>query len=142
MPRSLCMTLIAAGLAAAALGYGALAITDECTLAGVVRAHLEAKAQQLHLVIGSEIRLTLPGSGAPHARLVLLAETRRGYGNLSHWITVCRRRAEKGSYLAHPGDVEGRCRTRRRSPACPSAWRCSCPRPRSRSRTSSRTRCG
>jgi error-prone DNA polymerase len=93
---------------AAALGYGALAITDECSLAGVVRAHIEAKTQQLHLVIGSEMRLTLPGSGAPHARLVLLAQTRRGYGNLSHWITVARRRAEKGSYVAHPGDVEGK----------------------------------
>ena len=93
---------------AAALGYGALAITDECSLAGVVRAHVEAKAQQLHLLIGSEMRLTLPGSQAPHARLVVLAQTRRGYGNLSHWITVARRRAEKGSYLAHPGDVEGK----------------------------------
>nr|HET7860140.1 error-prone DNA polymerase [Caldimonas sp.] len=94
---------------ASALGYGALAITDECSLAGVVRAHIEAKAQQLHLVVGSEMRLTLPGgSGAPHARLVLLAQTRRGYGNLAHWITVARRRAEKGSYLAHPGDVEGK----------------------------------
>jgi error-prone DNA polymerase len=93
---------------AAALGYGALAITDECSLAGVVRAHLEAKAQQLHLVIGSEMRLTLPGSGTPHAHLVLLAQTRRGYGNLSHWITVARRRAEKGSYVAQPGDVEGK----------------------------------
>ncbi len=93
---------------AAALGYGALAITDDCSLAGVVRAHLEAKTQQVHLVIGSEMRLTLPGSGAPHARLVLLAQTRRGYGNLSHWITVARRRAEKGSYVAHPGDVEGK----------------------------------
>ena len=76
---------------AAALGYGALAITDECSLAGVVRAHIEAKAQQLHLLVGSEIRLTLPGSGAPHARLVLLAQTRRGYGNLAHWITVDRK---------------------------------------------------
>jgi len=93
---------------AAALGYSALAITDECSLAGVVRAHVEAQAQKLHLVIGSEIRLTLPTSGAPHARLVLLAQTRRGYGNLSHWITVARRRAEKGAYLAHPGDVEGK----------------------------------
>ncbi len=94
---------------AAALGYGALAITDECSLAGVVRAHLEAKAQQLHLVVGSEMRLVLPGgSGAAHARLVLLAMSRRGYGNLSHWITVARRRAAKGSYLAHPGDVEGK----------------------------------
>jgi error-prone DNA polymerase len=95
-------------LRAAALGYGALAITDECSLAGVVRAHVEAKAQQLHLVVGSEMRLVLPASGAPHARLVLLAQSRRGYGNLSHWITVARRRAEKGSYLAHPGDVEGK----------------------------------
>jgi error-prone DNA polymerase len=93
---------------AAALGYSALAITDECSLAGVVRAHVEAQAQKLHLVIGSEIRLTLPSSGAAYARLVLLAQTRRGYGNLSHWITVARRRAEKGTYLAHPGDVEGK----------------------------------
>jgi error-prone DNA polymerase len=93
---------------AAALGYGALAITDECSLAGVVRAHAEAQVQNLHLVIGSEMRLVLPNSGTPHARLVLLAQSRRGYGNLSHWITVARRRADKGSYLAHPGDVEGK----------------------------------
>ena len=93
---------------AAALGYGALALTDECSLAGVVRAHVEAKAQELHLVVGSEMRLTMLGSGEPHARLVLLAQSRRGYGNLSHWITVARRRAAKGSYLAHPGDVEGK----------------------------------
>ena len=93
---------------ATALGYGALAITDECSLAGVVRAHVEARAQGLHLVVGSEIRLVQPGSGEPHARLVLLAQTRRGYGNLSHWITVARRRAAKGTYLAHPGDLEGK----------------------------------
>ena len=93
---------------AAALGYGALAITDECSFAGVVRAHVEAKEQKLHLIIGSEMRLTLPDGGAPHARLVLLAQVLRGYANLSHWITVARRRAPKGSYLAHPGDVEGK----------------------------------
>jgi error-prone DNA polymerase len=93
---------------AARLGYSALAVTDECSLAGVVRAHGEAKRQQLHLIIGAELRLTLPQSETPHARLVLLAQTRRGYGNLSHWITVARRRAAKGRYLAHPGDVEGK----------------------------------
>jgi error-prone DNA polymerase len=93
---------------AARLGYSALAITDECSLAGVVRAHGEAKRAQLHLIVGAEMQLTLPQSAAPHARLVLLAQTRRGYGNLSHWITVARRRAEKGHYLAHPGDVEGK----------------------------------
>jgi error-prone DNA polymerase len=93
---------------AAALGYGAIAITDECSLAGVVRAHVEAQAQKLPLVIGSEIRLTDAETGAPHARLVLLAQSRRGYGNLAHWITVARRRVEKGHYRAHPGDVEGK----------------------------------
>ncbi|KNZ33147.1 MAG: DNA polymerase [Methylibium sp. NZG] len=118
-------------LRAAHLGYSALAITDECSLSGVVRAHTEAKRCGLHLIIGSEMQLTLPSklaaaapapsganqaataasdvtTGERHARLVLLAQTRRGYGNLSQWITVARRRAPKGSYLAHPSDVEGR----------------------------------
>jgi len=90
------------------LGYGALAITDECSLAGVVRAHNVAKERGFQLIIGSEMRLHSAFSGEPHARLVLLAQTRRGYGNLSHWITVARKRADKGSYLAHPGDVEGK----------------------------------
>jgi len=89
-------------------GYAALAITDECSLAGVVRAHGEAKRRGLHLIVGSEVRLTLPESGAGHARLVLLARTRRGYGNLAHWISVARRRAKKGEYLAHPSDLEGK----------------------------------
>ena len=39
---------------------------------------------------------------------MLLAQSRRGYGNLSQWVTVARRRAAKGEYLAHPSDVEGR----------------------------------
>ena len=104
------------------LGYAALAITDECSLAGVVRAHVEAQERKLPLIIGAEMRLALPaevaspaqksqGAKAPpqaHAHLVLLAQTRRGYGNLSHWVTVARRRAAKGSYLAFPGDVEGK----------------------------------
>ena len=109
---------------AKSLRYSALAITDECSLSGVVRAHVAAREAGLHLIIGSEMRLTLPGdanalkkkiagaaeagSPQPHARLVLLAQTRRGYGNLSHWITVSRRRASKGAYLAHPGDIEGK----------------------------------
>ena len=79
------------------LGYSALAITDECSLAGVVRAHVAAQDCKLHLIIGSQMHLSLPGAaGTAHARLVLLAQTRRGYGNLSHWITVARRRAPKG----------------------------------------------
>ncbi|HZE91078.1 MAG TPA: error-prone DNA polymerase, partial [Rhizobacter sp.] len=91
---------------AAELGYCALAISDECSVAGVVRAHVQAKQQGLHLVIGSEMHLSLAQPGVL-LRLVLLAQTRRGYANLSHWITVARRRADKGRYLAFPGDVEG-----------------------------------
>jgi len=104
------------------LGYAALAITDECSLSGVVRAHVAAREHKFHLIVGSEMQLHLPAATTPspkkiagfaspgdkHARLVVLAQTRRGYGNLSHWITVARRRAAKGSYLAHPGDVEGK----------------------------------
>ncbi len=95
------------------LGYSALALTDECSLAGVVRAHGEAKRVGLHLIVGASMQLCLPAGkgedqGAPHARLLLLATSRRGYGNLSQWITVCRRRAAKGTYLAHPSDLEGR----------------------------------
>ncbi|MFM2449521.1 MAG: hypothetical protein RIS44_1971 [Pseudomonadota bacterium] len=88
------------------LGYSALALTDECSLAGVVRGHVKAKELGLHFIVGSEMQLTTP-EGVPHARLVVLAQTRRGYGNLSQWITVARRRAAKGQYLAFPGDLEG-----------------------------------
>ena len=91
------------------LGYTALAITDECSLAGVVRAHGEAKRLGLHLIVGAEMRLTPAAAGGePGARLVLLAQSRRGYGNLAQWITVALRRAEKGTYLAQMSDVEGR----------------------------------
>ena len=93
------------------LGYTALALTDECSVAGVVRAHVCAR-DRLHLIVGAEMRLTpaddAPGRPQLPMRLVALAQTRRGYGNLSHWITVARRRAVKGHYLAHPSDLEGR----------------------------------
>jgi error-prone DNA polymerase len=78
---------------AAHLKYRALAITDECSLSGVVRAHVAAKEHQLHLIIGSEFQLT------DHTRFVLLATNRKAYGQLSHLITVARRKAPKGEYL-------------------------------------------
>ncbi|MEO6663858.1 MAG: PHP domain-containing protein, partial [Rubrivivax sp.] len=190
---------------AKALGYTALAITDECSLSGVVRAHAEAERLGLHVIVGAEMRLsrqqahplsdpvaTAPGrfpdppsaprhdrspgskplplpAGAlgstddppgadaesaetiasqaierargqsspahqPNAasrpaaqtnasrrrqrppadlpatgpRLIVLAQSRRGYGNLSQWITVARRRSPTGSYQALMSDLEGR----------------------------------
>ena len=38
------------------LGYGAIAITDECTLAGIVRAHEAATEVGIPLLIGSHFR--------------------------------------------------------------------------------------
>ncbi len=42
---------------AARLGYAALAITDECSVAGIVRAHVAAKEHGLELIVGAEFRL-------------------------------------------------------------------------------------
>ena len=77
---------------AAALGYEALAITDECTMSGIVRAHTAAKEYGLQLIVGSELRLR---SGR---KLVALAQDRHGYAALCELITRARRAAEKGAY--------------------------------------------
>ena len=86
---------------AAALGYSALALTDECSLAGVVRAHVAAKDTGFPLVIGSEVQL----KDGP--KLVLLATDRSSYGHLSELITLGRRRSKKGSYSLGLGDIAG-----------------------------------
>ncbi len=85
---------------AAALGYRALALTDECSLAGVVRAHLAAREHSLKLIIGAEFRL------ADGTQLALLATDRRSYGALAALITTGRRRAQKGCYLLARADIE------------------------------------
>ena len=89
---------------AASLGYSALAITDECSLAGVVRAHVEAKQLGLHLVIGSQFRL-VHEDGSPAFTLIFLAQNREGYGNLCELVTLARMRADKGSYRLLPQDL-------------------------------------
>jgi error-prone DNA polymerase len=83
------------------LGYRALAITDECSVAGVVRAYEAAKKLSLPLIIGSEIRLD------DGLKLVLLAANRDGYGNLCSLITTGRGRADKGSYRLTRQDLAG-----------------------------------
>src|SRR5579864_3380942 len=80
-------------------GYAALALTDECTLAGAVRAHLAAKDAGLPLILGSELAL------ADGTKLVLLATDRASYGDLSQLITRGRRNADKGTYRLTREDV-------------------------------------
>jgi error-prone DNA polymerase len=83
------------------LGYAALAITDECSLAGVVRAHSAVKrVGGVKLLIGAEFRLECG------LRLVVITRNRAGYGRLSRLITRGRRAAEKGSYALTRADVE------------------------------------
>ncbi|VVN98352.1 Error-prone DNA polymerase [Pseudomonas fluorescens] len=74
------------------LGYQALAITDECTLSGIVRAWQAARSVELPLIIGSEIRI----DNGP--KLVLLVENLEGYQTLCRLITQARRRTQKGQY--------------------------------------------
>ncbi len=102
---------------AEALGYSAIAITDECSLSGVVKAHMAAKERRIKLIIGSEFVLrdaatealqdeqTIRKAMTPAEtalnngmRIVLLALNRKGYGELSHLISCARLRANKGEY--------------------------------------------
>ncbi|HEY7658415.1 MAG TPA: error-prone DNA polymerase [Burkholderiales bacterium] len=85
---------------AAKLGYSALAVTDECSLAGVVRAHVAAKEHGIKLIVGAEFRL------ANGPKLALLATDREAYGNLSQLITAARRRSQKGSYRIGWDDLD------------------------------------
>ncbi len=85
---------------AAGLGYAALAITDECSMAGVVRAHVAARERGLPLVLGTELTL------ADGLRVVCLATSRAGYGGLCRLVTRGRRAAPKGSYALARRDLE------------------------------------
>ena len=77
---------------AAKLGYAALAITDECSLAGIVRALEASEKHSVPLIVGSEI------SFACGTRMVLLCENQAGYTRLCQLLTRGRRAADKGSY--------------------------------------------
>ncbi len=85
---------------AAALGYSALALTDECSLAGIVRAHVAAKEAGLKLIAGTEVLLE------DGMKAVLLATDRRSYGAVSSLIAVGRRRGKKGAYSLSRTDLE------------------------------------
>ena len=70
---------------AAAFGYAAIALTDECSLAGIVRGWEAARATELKLIVGSEFTLVCG------LKCVLLVETAAGYTRLCELITTGRR---------------------------------------------------
>ncbi|MBB3246569.1 error-prone DNA polymerase [Herbaspirillum sp. Sphag64] len=102
---------------ASALGYQALAITDECSLAGIVRAHVAAKQNKLKLLVGAYFQLdwstqqkqltqSIHSIQSTPMTLIALAQNRNGYGNLSELITLARTRASKGHYQLLPEDLD------------------------------------
>ena len=85
---------------AKALDYAALALTDECSLAGIVRAYSAARELGFKLITGSEIAL----SDGP--KLIALATNRAGYSTLCRLITRARRAAPKGGYRLARAELE------------------------------------
>ncbi|MGM8851275.1 error-prone DNA polymerase [Salinicola halophyticus] len=85
---------------AARLGYRALAITDEATLAGIVRGWQAAREHGIDLVVGAEFRTECG------IKIVLLVENRSGYEALCGLITRVRGRAPKGEYRLLAGDLD------------------------------------
>ena len=81
------------------LGHPALAITDQNSVAGIVRAHVAAKELSLKLLIGAEIVT----EDAPP--LVLWVIDRGGYARLCRLITRGRRNAPKGECRLKLADV-------------------------------------
>src|SRR6266481_4024037 len=82
------------------LNYCGLALTDECSLAGVVRAHVAAKQHGLPLIIGTELTCI------DELKLVVLATDRASYGAMSRLITRARRAVAKGRYSLQRTDLE------------------------------------
>jgi error-prone DNA polymerase len=101
---------------AKALNYAGLALTDECSLAGVVRAHLAAKEHGLPLIIGTELNCLEPTpavrpqgegqDGPSQLKVIVLATNRASYGALSRLISKARRATRKGCYSLTRADLE------------------------------------
>lgn len=83
------------------LQYSGIAITDECSVAGVVRAYKAIQVQelQLKLIVGSLFRM------GDELELILLSTNRQGYGELCRIISNARRRSPKGEYSLSEWDI-------------------------------------
>lgn len=86
---------------AAELGYRAIAITDECSVAGVVRGHEAAKKHNIPLIVGTTLTCT------DGLTVIALARSRQGYGALCRLITQARRAAPKGTYTLDRSLLKG-----------------------------------
>lgn len=90
-------------LQAASLGYAAVALTDECSFAGVVKAYQASKECGIKLIVGSEFCIDDDDSALS---LLLLAPSRAAYSEISALITKGRRRSPKGEYSLSMADLQ------------------------------------
>lgn len=83
------------------LRYKALAITDECSVAGIVKVHSAIKQHKLSLkqIVGSMFWLN------EECQMVLLCPNRKAYAELCRIITNARRRSSKGHYQLSEWDI-------------------------------------
>ncbi|WP_016957873.1 error-prone DNA polymerase [Catenovulum agarivorans] len=83
------------------LTYQAIAITDECSVAGVVRAYSAIKQHKLgiKLIVGSLFQFN------ESLKFVMLCPNRQAYAELCRVITNARRRCEKGKYQLSEWDI-------------------------------------
>ncbi len=93
---------------AASLGYRAIGITDRNTLAGIVRAHVAAKACGIQLVVGARLDLcrdlAVPDETSGPSYLCFPTD-RAAYSRLSRLLTLGKRRAPKGACWITVEDV-------------------------------------
>jgi error-prone DNA polymerase len=75
-------------------------MTDECSMAGIVRAHDAAKQHKLKLIVGAEFRTP------DDLHLVLLAPTQTAYAEICALITRARLAADKGTYRVTRADFQ------------------------------------
>jgi error-prone DNA polymerase len=94
------------------LGYEAIAVTDECSYSGLVKAHKTAKACGIKLICGAEFvldeapLLTDTDTPSSRCRLILLAPNRQAYGQISSLISKLRKRSDKGTYYLTRHDLQ------------------------------------
>ncbi|MFA0154966.1 error-prone DNA polymerase [Vibrio sp. 10N.261.46.A3] len=83
------------------LRYKALAVTDECSVAGIVKVHSAIKQHKLSLkqIVGSMFWLN------EECQVVLICPNRQAYAELCRIITNARRRSSKGHYQLSEWDI-------------------------------------
>ncbi|MBB1462052.1 error-prone DNA polymerase [Vibrio sp. SG41-7] len=83
------------------LRYRALAVTDECSVAGIVKVHSAIKQHKLSLkqIVGSMFWLN------EECQVILICPNRQAYAELCRIITNARRRSSKGHYQLSEWDI-------------------------------------